>query len=235
MNLKDRTTLVIGGGGLFGSEIARLFTEHGAQVVTADRSAGSDAEIAIDIAATESVDAAVARAAEQLGGRIDILVNAAGVLREDSTLAMPDAHWREMVEINLTGTMRTCRAVLPGMVDRRWGRIINVSSQLGLKGGADMAHYAATKAGVIGYTKSLALEVSRHNVLANVIAPGPFNTPMLGGVSATWKERKMAELPLGRFGEPAEVAPTALLLASDPGGNLYVGQTLGPNSGDVMP
>jgi 3-oxoacyl-[acyl-carrier protein] reductase len=98
-----------------------------------------------------------------------------------------------------------------------------------------MAHYAAAKAGVVAFTKSLALEVSGQGVLVNAIAPGPIETALLDGITAQWREEKLSELPLGRFGLPDEVAPTAVLLASDPGGNLYAGQTLGPNSGDVMP
>ena len=98
-----------------------------------------------------------------------------------------------------------------------------------------MSHYAAAKAGVIAFTKSLALELSQYNVLVNAIAPGPFETAMVAGLTEEWKSAKMRELPLGRFGQPEEVAPTALFLASDPSGNLFVGQTLGPNSGDVMP
>jgi 3-oxoacyl-[acyl-carrier protein] reductase len=98
-----------------------------------------------------------------------------------------------------------------------------------------MTHYAAAKAGVIALTKSLALEVSSQGILVNAVAPGPIDTAMIAGISENWRERKKAELPLGRFGIPEEVAPTVVLLASDPGGNLYVGQTLGPNSGDVMP
>jgi 3-oxoacyl-[acyl-carrier protein] reductase len=113
--------------------------------------------------------------------------------------------------------------------------VINLASQLAIKGGVSLSHYSAAKAGVIGLTKSLALEVASAGVLVNAIAPGPIETPMVDGISAQWKREKMAELPLGRFGRPEEVAPTAVLLASSPGGDLYVGQTLGPNSGDVMP
>ena len=102
-------------------------------------------------------------------------------------------------------------------------------------GGPGFAHSAAAKAGVIGFTKSLALEVAKDNVLVNAIAPGPIETPLVGGISDDWKRAKAKELPLGRFGLADEVAPTAVLLASEPGGNLFVGQTLGPNSGDVMP
>ncbi len=121
------------------------------------------------------------------------------------------------------------------MLAQRWGRIINVASQLGIKGGAELTHYSAAKAGVIGFTKSLALEVAKDNVLVNAIAPGPIETPLVAGISSAWKTAKAAELPLGRFGLAEEVAPVAVLLGSEPGGNLFVGQTLGPNSGDVMP
>src|SRR5919205_468139 len=121
------------------------------------------------------------------------------------------------------------------MFERCGGRFINIASQLGSKGGRGLTHYSAAKAGVIGLTKALALEVAEHGVLVNAIAPGPIHTGMVEGITEDWKRAKQAELPLGRFGVPEEVAPTAVLLASDPGGNLYVGQVLGPNSGDVMP
>ncbi len=143
--------------------------------------------------------------------------------------------WRRTIDIDLTGMFLMCRAAVPAMVAAGEGRIVNIASQLGIKGGVGLAHYAAAKAGTIALTKSLALEVSQHNVLVNAIAPGPIETSLVDGITEDWKVAKRAELPLGRFGLPREVAPTAVLLASDPGGNLYVGQTLGPNSGDVMP
>ncbi len=121
------------------------------------------------------------------------------------------------------------------MVRRRAGRIINVSSQLGIKGGADLAHYCAAKAGILGLTKSLALEVAPYNITVNSIAPGPIETLLTAGSDPDKGEALLARLPLGRYGQPHEVAPTAVLLASEPDGNLYTGQTLGPNSGDVMP
>jgi 3-oxoacyl-[acyl-carrier protein] reductase len=120
------------------------------------------------------------------------------------------------------------------MVERGFGRVINIASQVGQKGGAGLSHYAAAKAGVVGLTKSLAREVSKQGVTVNCIAPGPIVTPLGGDLSDEWTGPLLAGLPLGRFGQPEEVAPTAVLLASDPGGNIYTGQTLGPNSGDVM-
>jgi 3-oxoacyl-[acyl-carrier protein] reductase len=116
----------------------------------------------------------------------------------------------------------------------RYGRIINIASQLALKGGPGLAHYCAAKAGVIGFTKSLAREVAADGITVNCIAPGPIDTPLTGSSAETTEATRLA-LPLARIGLPAEVAPSAVLLASEPGGNLYTGQTLGPNSGDVMP
>jgi 3-oxoacyl-[acyl-carrier protein] reductase len=182
----------------------------------------------------DSVARAVASATELIGP-LDVLVNSAGVLTEAPLLDMDLATWSQTLAVDLTGVFLGCRAVLPGMLDRGSGRIINIASQLAIKGGRGLAHYSAAKAGVIGLTKSLALEVSGRGVLVNAIAPGPIDTPLVAGITEDWKAAKRAELPLGRFGRPEEVAPTAVLLASDPGGNLYVGQTLGPNSGDVMP
>lgn len=177
---------------------------------------------------------AFALARERIGS-IDILVNSAGLLTESPLEDMPLSLWSETIAVDLTGVFLCCREVVGEMRARRWGRIINIASQLGIKGGIGLAHYSAAKAGVIGLTKALALETAEDNVLVNSIAPGPIETPLVEGISESWKAAKRASLPLGRFGAPAEVAPTALLLASDPGGNLYVGQTLGPNSGDVMP
>jgi 3-oxoacyl-[acyl-carrier protein] reductase len=143
--------------------------------------------------------------------------------------------WDEMIRVDLRSVFLCTRAVLPGMLEREWGRVISIASQLGIKGASALAHYCAAKAGVIGFTKSLAQEVAGRGVLVNAIAPGPIETPILDGLSEEWKAAKRAELPLGRFGVPEEVAPTAVLLAAEPDSNLYVGQVLGPNSGDVMP
>ena len=242
--LSGRVALVVGGAGGIGAAIAAAFCAEGATVLIADRggaaareraaAVGAAAGVELDVTSPASVGTAVAEVLS-LHGRIDVLVNSAGILTEAPLVEMSLEQWRETLDIDLTGVFLTCRAVVPHMVRRGEGRVINIASQLGIKGGRGLTHYTAAKAGVIGLTKALALEVAEHGVLVNAIAPGPIETPMVEGITEQWKAAKRAELPLGRFGTPAEVAPTAVLLASSPGGSLYVGQTLGPNSGDVMP
>jgi 3-oxoacyl-[acyl-carrier protein] reductase len=241
--LAGRTALVTGAASGIGRAIARHFVAAGASVVLADRDPavgavadelGAAGSVMFDVVDEAAVAAAVADAGSLLG-RIDTLVNSHGILTESPVRDMSLPQWQSTIDVDLTSVFLLARAVLPGMLDRGDGRIITVASQLGLKGGSGLAHYAAAKAGVIAFSKSLALEVSARGVLVNCIAPGPIETPLVEGISEDWKKAKRAELPLGRFGTVDEVAPTAVLLASNPGGNLYVGQTLGPNSGDVMP
>ncbi|MBJ7383615.1 MAG: SDR family oxidoreductase [Mycolicibacterium sp.] len=241
--LQGRTAMITGAASGIGRAVAAHFLAAGARVVVADRSPhaaevagelGADGGVVLDATDEDAVDAAVAAATEMLG-RIDVLVTSHGILTQSPMVDMSLALWQETLSVDLTSVFLLNRAVLPGMLGRGGGRIVNVASQLGIKGGESLAHYAAAKAGVIAMTKSLALEVSSRGVLVNAIAPGPIETPMLDGIDDEWKRAKRAELPLGRFGTADEVAPTAVLLASDPGGNLFVGQVLGPNSGDVMP
>lgn len=240
--LKGKRALVTGGASGIGLAIGSAFVDAGATVVLADRNPvvttvaseiGSEG-VVLDATSESAIVGVVADMVAQLGG-IDILVCSHGILTQAPASEMTSAQWRETIDIDLTSVFMLNRAVLPAMVSQNDGRIINVASQLAIKGGVSLAHYAAAKAGVIAMTKSIAQEVAGDGVLVNAIAPGPIETPLVDGIDDDWKRAKRAELPLGRFGTPEEVAPTAVLLASNPGGNLYVGQALGPNSGDVMP
>jgi 3-oxoacyl-[acyl-carrier protein] reductase len=231
-----------------GAAIARLFAQEGATVALLDLNEQHCQEIAkecseygvqtsyhaVNVTDSDGVRATIASIVAEHGG-IDILVNSAGILDETPFLEMSPETFDKTIAVDLKGVYLCSRWAAPEMVKRGGGRIINIASQLGIKGGINLAHYCAAKAGVIGFTKSLALELAPHKILANAIAPGPIVTPLMDGLSSEWKKMKQAELPLGRFGQAHEVAPTALLLASSPGGDLYTGQTLGPNSGDVMP
>lgn len=246
--LTGKVAVVTGGGSGIGAAIALLFAREGADVAVLDRDeqhaaavaeesgsfGGRTTAIAVDVTDGEGVQQAMARVVEELGG-IDVLVSAAGILDETPLLEMTEATFDKVLAVDLKGVFLAARWAAPHMVERGGGRIINIASQLGIKGGTGLTHYVAAKAGVIGMTKAMALELAEHHILVNSIAPGPVVTPLIEGLSEEWKAAKQAELPIGRFGQAHEVAPTALLLASSPGGDLYTGQTLGPNSGDVMP
>jgi 3-oxoacyl-[acyl-carrier protein] reductase len=188
----------------------------------------------LDVISEPAVDALVSDIVAEEGG-LDVLVCSHGMLTQSAAVDMSTEQWQETIDVDLTSVFLLNRAALRPMLKQRSGRIVNIASQLAIKGGVSLAHYAAAKAGVIAMTKSIALEAADQGVLVNAIAPGPIDTPMVAGIDEQWKRDKRAELPLGRFGIPEEIAPSAVLLASDPGGNLYVGQVLGPNSGDVMP
>ncbi|MBT1664173.1 SDR family NAD(P)-dependent oxidoreductase [Curtobacterium flaccumfaciens] len=242
-DLTGTTALVTGGASGIGLAIVETFVAAGARVVAADLDADGLADLAerlgvrtivLDVTDEDRVEAAVASVDEESGG-IQVLVNAAGVLTQAPLEELTTADWARVTAIDLTGVFLVMRAVGRRMLRDGHGRIINLASQLAIKGGSEVAHYAAAKAGVIALTKSAAIEWSGRGVLVNAIAPGPIVSPMTDRMTAQWRTDKAAELPIGRFGVPAEVAPTALLLASSPAGDLYTGQTLGPNSGDVMP
>jgi len=167
-------------------------------------------------------------------GRIDILLNVAGISNPKLLVDMTLDDWNRMLEVDLTSAFLTCKYAVPYMIKQKFGRIINLSSQIAQKGSVEHCHYGAAKAGLIGFTKSLAREVGQYNITVNCIAPGPIETQLMGVVSPEWRKQKESELVLPRFGDLEEILPTAVFLAAEPDGNLYTGQTLGPNLGDVM-
>lgn len=247
-HFNEYRVVISGAGGGIGSAIALEFAKKKSKLLISDINESANnktlaeckkytndvVHFTADLSTTKGCHNLIDACIDNYGG-IDVLVNIAGLLTQAPILDLTENMWDQMLCIDLKSIFLTTQRALPHMIKQKWGRIINISSQLGIKGGIELAHYAAAKAGVIGFTKSVAQEVAKHNVLVNAIAPGPISTPLVDGISESWKIEKAKELPLGRFGRAEEVAPSAILLASDPGGNLFVGQTLGPNSGDVMP
>jgi 3-oxoacyl-[acyl-carrier protein] reductase len=245
--LAGLVALVTGAASGIGAGISVAFAREGADVVLVDLAEpaaaagvlaavrGHDREalyIQADVSDEDSVTAMASTALARFG-RVDVLVNNAGIFTQSLLADMPVADWDRVLAVNLRGPFLCCRALIGPMLERGSGRIINIASQLGQIGGSEVAHYSASKAGVIGLTKALAREVSHRGVLVNAIAPGPIVTPLLDGETEEWRAAKLAELPMRRFGRVDEVTPTAVMLASADG-SYYVGQTLGPNGGDVM-
>jgi 3-oxoacyl-[acyl-carrier protein] reductase len=244
--LKGKKCLVTGGARGIGRAIVLAFAKEGADVVILDRNEQLAAKTADEVTATgaaawaigadvsdETSVTAALRQAEQTLGRVDVLVNNAGISDSALLVDLTVEAWDRMIAVNLRSVFLCTRVVLPGMISRRWGRIISTSSQLAHKGGVELAHYCAAKAGVLGFTRSLAYEVAQYGITVNAICPGPIETDMSATLSEEWRARKRAELPLGRFGRVDEIAPTAVLLASDEG-SYYTGASLNPNGGDVM-
>ncbi|MBN7809209.1 MULTISPECIES: SDR family NAD(P)-dependent oxidoreductase [Agrobacterium] len=244
--LEGKRCLVTGAGKGIGRSIALAFAAEGAKIAVLDRDGDLAAETSRDLASVgggdvfaiadvrdeQAINLAVGDIVAKLGG-IDVLVNNAGILSHSPVADMSTSMWSDVIAINLTSAFLCSRAVLPTMIAQKSGRIINMSSQLAHKGGAGLSHYAAAKAGIIGFTKALALEVIGHGINVNALCPGPIDTDMTRANSEEWKAAKMAELPIRRFGRIDEITPTAILLASDEG-TYYVGATLNPNGGDVM-
>lgn len=245
--LVGKTTIVTGGAKGIGRGIAEAFANEGADVAIADIATNDQASpvleeikkvgrrglfVRTDVSDERQVQSMV-ETVHSAFGHIDILVNNAGIFTQSLVENLSVADWDKVLGVNLRGTFLCARFVLPYMLEQGWGRIINIASQLGYIGGQEVAHYSASKGGVIAFTKALAREVATRNVLVNAIAPGPILTDLLASETEEWKAAKLAELPIGRFGEVSEVAPTAVFLASDDA-TYYVGQTLGPNGGDVM-
>ncbi len=245
--LQGRVAAVTGAASGIGAGIAEGFAREGADLVLVDqvdeesaapvltavaRHGGRVSFHRADVADEDAVRSMAASAVAE-HGRVDVLVNNAGVFTQSLLEHLPVADWDRVLDVNLRGTFLCTRILLPQMLERGWGRVLNIASQLGQVGAVEAVHYSASKGAVIAFTKALSREVARRGVLVNAIAPGPIRTPLLDGETEQWRSAKLAELPIGRFGEVSEVVPTAVLLASEDG-SYYVGQTLGPNGGDVM-
>jgi 3-oxoacyl-[acyl-carrier protein] reductase len=243
--LDGRIAIVTGGARGIGRGIAAAFTREGAAVVIADldlagaetvaaelESGGARAlALAVDVSSEED---AARMAEETLAAfdRIDVLVNNAGIAGAGTLAELSLEEWNRVVAVDLTGVFLCSRAVLPAMIAQGGGRIINVGSQLGLRGAPGLAHYCAAKAGVHGLTKALAREVATHGILVNAIAPGPIDTELLADVDEETMAGILAEIPLGRVGTVDEIAPVAVLLAS--AGTYFTGSVVNVSGGHVM-
>jgi 3-oxoacyl-[acyl-carrier protein] reductase len=219
-SLDGKTALVTGASRSIGRAIALELAGAGASVVVGYRSAGSEAEEVAKEAGGRAVQADVSdpEAAAKLveeAGELDILVNNAGLTRDGLIARMPDADWRDVIDTNLSSVFYTCRAVARSMMKRRSGAIVNVSSVVGLRGNPGQTNYAASKAGIIGLTKSLARELGSRGVRANVVAPGYVHSRLTDEISEEMRSLMLQNTPLGRLGEPEDIAGAVRFLCSD--------------------
>ena len=242
-DLSGRNALVTGASGAIGGAIAKALHARGAAVaLSGTRREALDALAAELGERTRAVPANLGDPAETeaLPGRVEealgdlhILVNNAGLTRDMLALRLSDDQWQSVIDVNLTATFRLSRAALRGMMRRRHGRIVNIASIVGVTGNPGQANYAASKAGMIGMTKSMAAEVAARGVTLNCIAPGFVRSPMTDALNETQREGLLARIPAGRIGEPADIAGAAVFLASDEAA--YVtGQTVHVNGGMAM-
>jgi 3-oxoacyl-[acyl-carrier protein] reductase len=218
--LEGKTALVTGGSRGIGRAIALELAGAGADVVVGYRSGVEKAQTVAQEAGGRAVEADVsdpeqAKRLVEEAGDLDILVNNAGLTRDGLLARMPDADWRDVLETNLSSVFYTCRAVTRGMMKKRAGSIVNVSSIVGVHGNWGQTNYGASKAGIIGFTKSLARELGSRGVRANVVAPGYVNTRLTDVLPEEAKEAMLANTPLGRLGDPEDVAGAVRFLCSD--------------------
>ncbi len=241
--LTDKCALVTGASGGIGAAIARSLAERGASVVLsgtrleplealAAELGGRARVVTANLADPASVEQ-LAKDAESALGRIDILVNNAGLTRDQLAMRMKDEDWQAVLDVNLTAAFRLSRAAIKGMMKRRWGRIIGITSVVGVTGNPGQANYAASKAGMIGMSKALAAEVASRGITVNCVAPGFIVSAMTGVLADGHKEKLLAGIPMGRMGEAKEIAAAVVYLASEEAA--YVtGQTLHVNGGMAM-
>jgi 3-oxoacyl-[acyl-carrier protein] reductase len=243
-DLSGKMALVTGASGGIGGAIARAFHAQGAHVVlSGTRETALEAlaaelgertsAVPANLAEPATVDGLVAAAEQASGLELDILVSNAGVTRDGLLVRMKDEDWSQVQKVNLESYFRLCRAALRGMMRRRRGRIIGITSVVGVTGNAGQANYAASKAGMIGFSKALAQEVASRGVTVNCVAPGMIESPMTEALTEQQRTLILAQVPLGRLGDGADVAAACVYLASDEAA--YVtGQTLHVNGGMAM-
>ena len=243
-DLTGKTALVTGASGGLGGAIAKALHAQGASVVlsgtreealrTVAAELGERTFVApANLSDAAAVDALVGQA-ESLAGQVDILVSNAGLTRDGLLLRMKDEDWDTVIRVNLEAYFRLSRAALRGMMKRRWGRIIGIASVVGVTGNPGQANYAASKAGMIGFSKALAQEVAARNVTVNAVAPGFIASPMTDALNEQQRDAILTRIPAGRLGSGDDVAAACVYLASEAGG--YVtGQTLHVNGGMAMP
>ncbi len=229
IDLTGRVALVTGSTRGIGRAIAETLAYAGARVAVTGRDIGKAQAAASEIAALSGQDVrgyaadvsdvaqatALVEAVERDFGQLDILVNNAGLTRDNLLIRLKDDDWDAVINANLRGAFATCRAATRGMMKRRWGRVINIASVVGLIGNTGQANYAASKAGLIGLTKSIAKELASRNVLANVIAPGFIETDMTAAMPPEAQKAMSAGIPLARLGTPDDIAGMVAVLSSD--------------------
>lgn len=242
-DLTGKTALVTGASGGIGSQIATALHQQGAQVILhgtraeklnslkeslGDRAFCLPADLSDREAVAKMIDSAT-----EMAGSVDILVNNAGITRDNLFMRMKDEEWDDVLAVNMTSSMLLCRGVIRGMMKARWGRIISVSSIVGVTGNPGQTNYAASKAGMIGFSKSLAAEVASRGITVNLVAPGFIETPMTDVLNDDQKASLLANVPSGRLGQGSEIAAAVVFLASSEAG--YVtGATLHVNGGMAM-
>jgi 3-oxoacyl-[acyl-carrier protein] reductase len=243
-DLTGKTALVTGASGGIGGAIARALHERGAHVVASGTRAEALASLAeslgeristaaCDLSDPAAVDGLIAAAEAAGDGKIDILVANAGITRDGLLMRMKDEDWDTVIRVNLEAYFRLSRAALRGMMKRRWGRIIGITSVVGVTGNPGQANYAASKAGMIGFSKSLAQEVASRNVTVNCIAPGFIASPMTDALNDQQKEAILGRIPASRLGTGDEVAAACVYLAAEEA-SYVTGQTLHVNGGMAM-
>lgn len=242
-DLTGKTALITGASGGIGAEIARALHAAGATVALSgtrqdplDQLAASLGErahvLTCNLSNPEEVEGLVKRAVDAMGS-VDVLVNNAGITRDGLAMRMSDSDWQSVIDVNLTATFRLCRAAIRGMMKARWGRIVNISSVVGAIGNGGQANYAASKAGMVGMSKSLAAEVASRGITINCVAPGFITTAMTDKLNDDQKSKLLTQVPAGRMGEASEIAAAVLYLSS-PEAGYVTGATLHVNGGMAM-